>query len=155
MGSSTSHIHTRCPEPIGLTKEPRSQRDNGSLEYPDRHQNCKRTVSRKATATPRSELPIAPFRQTESRPRSMMHKRWQPRDGLCEIESFERDNARVNRDAGERYVVSGADDKIGVSQSSAKRCSHSGKRGFGSTLCYPACRVRAYILSRKSTRGQV
>ena len=34
--------------------------------------------------------------------------------------------------------MSGADDEIGVSQSSAEQNSHSGKRGFGSTLCYPA-----------------
>ena len=33
------------------------------------------------------------------------------------------DNARVNRAATDRFVVSGADDKIGVSQSSAERCS--------------------------------
>ena len=37
-------------------------------------------------------------------------------------ENTNLDNDRVNRDAAERYVVSGADDKIGDSQSSAERC---------------------------------
>ncbi|EMB16076.1 hypothetical protein RE6C_03179 [Rhodopirellula europaea 6C] len=29
--------------------------------------------------------------------------------------------------------------------SSAERCSHSGKRGFGSTLCYPANSVPSSV----------
>ena len=37
------------------------------------------------------------------------------------------DNDRDNRVAGKRYVVSGADDKIGVCQSSAERCFHERK----------------------------
>ena len=48
------------------------------------------------------------------------------------------DNARDNRVAAKRCVVSGADDTIGVSQSSAERCFHKRKRGFGSSHCYTA-----------------
>ena len=43
------------------------------------------------------------------------------------IISPERDNDRDNRFAAKRCVVSGADDKIGVSQSSAERCFHKRK----------------------------
>ena len=47
-------------------------------------------------------------------------------------------NDRDNRVAAKRCVVSGADDTIGVSQSSAERCFHKRKRGFGSSHCYTA-----------------
>ena len=43
---------------------------------------------------------------------------------ICEAKSIKppQDNDRDNRVAAQRCVVSGADDKIGVSQSSAERC---------------------------------
>ena len=43
------------------------------------------------------------------------------------VSHFERDNDRDNRVAAKRLVVSGADDKIGVSQSSAEHCFHEWK----------------------------